>query len=399
MLDEIGELFMDILVYRWHAWNQLDTELALTRLGHRIIIWDTSPDSLEEDEVFTENFARELRKTCCDFAFSINFFPVLADACYQNQTPYVCWNCDGSLLAMYHQSVFYDTNWIFTFDKACWADFQQRGVPHIFHLPLGFADCNRQTTSETTITSDAYPISFVGSLYTDNSFDRLNNKLSEYLNGYLDGILNAQQQLFTGSILELLLTPEIAEQLEAFIDYQKSSRSFADITKLFSTTVLGFKSANIQRTHCLDVLSRMQDTPYPSRVHLFSQSSTDQLPNVICHPPIDYHQEMPYVFQHSKINLNFTIPTIPTGIPLRVWDIMGHGGFLLTNCQPELMDHFIPAQDFHYFESEQELLEKASFYLQHDTQRQAIARNGQKKVLQSHTLTHRLEQLFSFLPF
>ena len=37
------------------------------------------------------------------------------------------------------------------------------------------------------------------------------------------------------------------------------------------------------------------------------------------------------MFANSKVNLNITLRNIKTGIPLRALDIMGAGGFLLTN--------------------------------------------------------------------
>ena len=49
---------------------------------------------------------------------------------------------------------------------------------------------------------------------------------------------------------------------------------------------------------------------------------------------------MPLVFQNSKINLNITLRSIKNGIPLRAIDIMGAGGFLLTNYQNDFGLHF-----------------------------------------------------------
>ena len=45
-----------------------------------------------------------------------------------------------------------------------------------------------------------------------------------------------------------------------------------------------------------------------------------------------------------------TIRNIRTGIPLRVWDILGAGGFLLTNFQVELPDYFENGKDIVYYE-------------------------------------------------
>lgn len=106
---------------------------------------------------------------------------------------------------------------------------------------------------------------------------------------------------------------------------------------------------------------------------------------------------MPKVFYGSRINLNFTIPNIKTGIPLRVWDVLGAGGFLMTNYQPELELFFELDKDLVVFESRQELVRKTDYYLQHEEERKKIAQNGYEKVRQSHSYRQRMGQMFEIL--
>ena len=108
---------------------------------------------------------------------------------------------------------------------------------------------------------------------------------------------------------------------------------------------------------------------------------------------VDYWTQMPKVFHGSKINLNFTIPNIKSGIPLRVWDILGSGGFLMTNYQPELELYFDLKQDMVVFESKEELEEKTAFYLEHEKERMEIAHRGYEKVKQFHTYEQRIQQM------
>lgn len=54
--------------------------------------------------------------------------------------------------------------------------------------------------------------------------------------------------------------------------------------------------------------------------------------------PIDWYSVMPLVFKNTCINLNITLKSIQSGIPLRGMDIMGSGGFLLTNYQNDFLD-------------------------------------------------------------
>lgn len=389
---------MKVLVYKWNSYNQEDVINALSENGCSITLLTLQPCNIEEDEEFTYTVSGKLKAGGYDILFSINFFPVLATACHETGTPYVCWNCDSPLLAMYNNAVFYDTNFIFTFDRSNYEEFKSLGVKHIYHLPLAAGNFNNILKHNT---SSAYDVSFIGSLYEKNSFDNISSKLPDYLCGYFDGALYAQLQVSGGNIIEKLLTPGICRQIEEITDYRQSQGSFADIRTLFSTTVLGFKAASMQRNLCLNRLSvYLNKNLFNNRkcfLHLFTGSDTGGLLLVKRHGKADYHKEMPVIFAGSLINLNMTIPNIKTGIPLRVWDILGCGGFLITDLRIELMDYFTPGKDIVIFEDIEELEDKTGFYLSHDSLRAKIAQNAYNKIQSGHTCQKRIETLLKII--
>ena len=389
---------MKVLVYQWNCYNQKDTVKAIEENGCSITFLTLQPCNIEEDEEFTYAVADMLKTGSYGFLFSINFFPVLANACNGTKTPYVCWNCDSPLLAMYNNAVFYDTNFIFTFDRSNYEEFKNLGVKHIYHLPLAAGNFKDVLTHKNP---SVYDVSFIGSLYEKNSFDNISSRLPDYLCGYFDGALYAQLQVSGGNIIEKLLTPGICRQIEEITDYRQSPDSFADIRTLFSTTVLGFKAASMQRNLCLNRLSvYLNKNLFNNRqcfLHLFTGSNADGLLLVKRHGKADYYKEMPVIFAKSLINLNMTIPNIKTGIPLRVWDILGCGGFLVTDLRIELMDYFTPGEDIVIFEDIEELEDKTGFYLSHDSLRCKIARNAYNKVQAGHTCQKRIETLLKII--
>ena len=81
------------------------------------------------------------------------------------------------------------------------------------------------------------------------------------------------------------------------------------------------------------------------------------------------------------------------GIPLRIFDIMGAGGFVLTNYQEDLLSFFTPGEDFVYYEDRQDLMEKIAYYLTHEEERRAIAKSGHDKVKENHTYLLRLKEI------
>ena len=103
--------------------------------------------------------------------------------------------------------------------------------------------------------------------------------------------------------------------------------------------------------------------------------------------------EMPKIFHLSKINLNFTSKPIRTGLPLRLWDILGAGGFVLTNFQSEIPEYFEVGKDLDIYASEEELMEKIQYYLEHEKERQAIAESGYRKAKEQYSLELRVKQI------
>lgn len=101
-------------------------------------------------------------------------------------------------------------------------------------------------------------------------------------------------------------------------------------------------------------------------VNLYSESQYSRIQNnkkITYTGIIDYEKGMPAVFRGSKINLNITLRSITSGIPLRALDIMGAGGFLMSNYQAELSEYFIDGKDMVLFDSPEDMQWKIRYYL------------------------------------
>ena len=80
-------------------------------------------------------------------------------------------------------------------------------------------------------------------------------------------------------------------------------------------------------------------------------------------------------------------------MPLRIWDILGAGGFVLTNYQSEIPEYFEIGKDLEVFSSQEELLQKIDYYLKHEEERQQIAKNGYRKAKEKYSLELRVKQM------
>ena len=132
-------------------------------------------------------------------------------------------------------------------------------------------------------------------------------------------------------------------------------------------------------------------------VDLYTGSDTSSLPKVCNKGLARTYSEMPKIFRLSRINLNMTAKSIKSALPLRIWDILACGGFVMTNYQSEIPEYFEIGTDLETYASEDELLEKCAYYLAHEDDRRQIAENGFRKVKEFHSLELRLGEMLRYL--
>lgn len=378
-----------ILMYRWKAYNYLDIKFTFQKLGYEIKEVYQDLLNYDVDEAFAEKLKAIVKAEIYDFLFTVNYFPLISNVCEEFGLLYVCWSCDNPLISLYHKSVFNSVNRIFLFDLTNVEEFKGMGVDHIYHLPLA-VDCDRIAhlfSHSNDMEEYKNEISFVGSLYEKNSYDKMEFTLPDYLKGYFDATMEAQKDLQGVNIIDRMLTPEILMELENYFELDKSEDSLSDLNLIFSVTALGFKIAQKQRRSILIELSKHHD------VSLYTNNNKQDLLRVHYKGSVDYWEEMPKVFAGSKINLNITIPNIKSGVPLRIYDILGAGGFCITNFQAELPMFFENEKHMVWYYSERDLQEKVDYYLKHDSERLKIAAAGHELVRNNCSYQQRISEM------
>lgn len=328
-----------------------------------------------------------------DFVFSINFFPAVAEVCHIFKLPYLCWVVDSPVMELYTTSIQHDTNRIFVFDNAICQEIAPLNPGHVFYLPLATNVRQKDNLLADTSAADlkrfSAEVSFIGSLYTEKcAYDRLSDPPA-YLKGYLDGLMEAQLKIYGYFFVEELLSDEI---VSAFIDhfpgfYRLPGDNFLSDRATLAQLYIGTKITVMER----DRIMRMLSEKYP--VSIYTGSDTSAYPKLKNCGFAKTLTEMPIVFHQSKINLNLTAKSIRSGLSLRIWDILGSGGFCITNYQPELPDLLPPGEYLDSYGSFEELDEKVHYYLTHDKEREEIAHNGYEYVKAHHTYPIRLSQM------
>lgn len=388
---------MEILFYRYNSICEPDLLQAFTNFGVTVHV--------EEMEMHRKNVSpRECAGKVAEwilqkplaFVFSINFFPAISYTCEKLKVPYVCWSVDSPVPELFSNALKNSYNRIFLFDKAQYDFFSPVNPNCIYYLPLA-TNVNRWEEIVLSMTDADFEtyggdVAFVGSLYTEKcKYDKLT--LSDHTRGFVNGLMEAQLKVFGCNFIPKSLTEEVIREIAgADPDFYRSDDVFTDISRyLVAHQYIGMKLAAVERERTLRFLCER----FP--VKLYTRSDVAALSKADCRGGVSTLAEMPKVFHASRINLNITMRPIETGLSLRIWDVLGCAGFLITNYQAEIPEYFEIGKELETYETLEELEEKIRYYLSHEEERVEIAINGYEKVKNYHTYEKRLAQMLKLL--
>lgn len=380
---------MKILFIEWASFGNADIKEAFVKEGHQVVSFPFSNKDARRDAEIEASLTARLRETVPDAVFSFNYFPLVSNVCKREGLPYLSWIYDSPYVMLYSYTAINPCNAIYVFDRALCREFQEAGIRTVHYLPMA---ANTDRLDALGSPEPVYDVSFVGSLYTEshNFFDRMET-LSEYARGYLEGLMNAQMNIQGYNFIQESLSP-IMEELYQALPMDPNPDGVETREYLYAQYVINRKLTGLERLRLLAAVTRKHT------LDLFTLDPAFTLPNLRNHGTADYYSEMPLVFKQSRINLNISLRSIKSGIPLRAFDIMGSGGFLLSNYQEDFFDNFTPGEDFLFYESEKDLLQKIEYYLNHEEERSAVAKNGHDKVAAAHTYRHRVREMLAALP-
>ncbi|SCY05427.1 spore maturation protein CgeB [Lachnospiraceae bacterium XBB2008] len=388
---------MNIVFYRYNSICEHDYIAAFNMLG--ITVVEFRHTEAEFNQLVAE-FGRLVLENHPVFVFSINFFPFISIVCEKLNIKYVCVSVDCPVMEIYNSAIRNSCNRVFLFDREQYLTIRDENPDRIFHLPLGAAVERIDDTIgefDKCFSDYKYDVSFVGSLYNEKDpYPELD--LPQYEKGYLDGLISVQE-LFPGlELIENSLTDETVQALKhTDPSFYPSDMSVFNIDCFVA--VNNYLSYHLTYLDRVMMISTVAGYTNANGIHFFTLSDTSVLSGnaqnykLMIHGGVDSLKEMPRVFRQSKININHTMRSIKTGLPQRIWDVMGSGGFLLTNSQSEIPDYLNPGEHLETYDSLDELVEKINYYLAHEDERREIAFAGYTEVKNRHTVLHRVMEM------
>lgn len=338
-----------------------------------------------ELQVYSEEELDELIKylSNTDIVFTQNFSACMAEACHRLNIKYISWVYDSPQRALYLKEACYETNYIFVFDKEQKKRLEEIGVRNLYYSPLA---ANIRKAAQIKISKEdnkkyTTEVSFVGSLYNREYLDVIVQSLPDDILQKLVNYLEQTCYVWNNDTIYNHADGELVNYIYNLLDH--SDLELYNLSHRFLVEILIFVPmiAREERVEGLRIISQHNN------VKLFTRGYEGgyDLGNTAVAGPVDINSDMFKVFKLSKLNLNFTMRGIESGVPQRVFDIMAIGGACISNYQKEAEELFVPDKEIILFHDLDELKEKTDFYLKHEEDRKKIALNGYKKVQQCYS--------------
>lgn len=384
------------ILYVYGMAETKDVAYTLCKLGYDVEEYPERQENSVLNDAEMEKLTSYIEEHHVTHLLSIHLIYNLALVSYRLGMKYISIIWDAPYLKLYSPFGRMDTCWFSVFDKLDCERFQKVGIPHVLYQPLSvsYDRVSQWNAGRKGIKNYQNEISFVGSLYGDNFYDSCLKEMPESIQNYFISIFEEAAFQWDG------VNRIYGKTDQMILDYMKQtmpgfsidSNLDVDEVNYFEVLYLIRKIANIERTCVLNILGES----FP--VTLYTNGGTDvsMLSNVRVMPPVMGGDPVFKVYAESKINLNISLKGIEGGTPQRVMDIIGAGGFVLTNYCPETAELFEEDKEIVMFKSPEELVDKVAYYLTHDEEREKIIRAGYDKLIHCYTYEEKLERLLEW---
>lgn len=365
--------------------------ISLGKMGHEVVLYEKSMEYVEEHEEEYESFGLFLQSQKPDVVISTIFFQIVAAYTHELGIKYAVYGMDSPHYAAWvPEYPRLDNVYLFHFDSREVERFRKCEYTNVTYLPLaaGVTWADTIHTSGTDRKKFGSAVSFVGGLYGDNPFDtcagRLPQPVQEHIWNQLENsafLWDGKERLQEGVSEELLricqtVTPELCNPGFTMED-----------DYYFRQWTLARKLSNIERTLLFEQVAGQYD------FRLYTREKEVVPENIHRYPPVNAMTEQLKVFQSSGINLNITLRSIESGVPLRVFDILSVGGFVLTDYRKDAEELFREDEEIVMFRTPEEMMEKLAFYTTHETEQKRIAKNGHRRARAEYSYERMLEEI------
>lgn len=329
--------------------------------------------------------ATALQKQDFDLVFSIGYLHEASVFCHMLGCLYISWILELPNLDLFRNSVSYLENYFFVGDSALVDWIKKSGAQNVFYLPAAAISCEKVEDSKQ------YDISFIGKIpvWKKGEIFSEETKVSRSCLGYLDGLVHSQRVLYGWDLVSNTLPVSVLEEMIHHYRIEVPADIWISLSFLYSQYYLVPQVIQQERLILFQGLRNLLTA-------FTGQEEKEDISYTIQKYPKEL-EERKRIIASSKINLNLTNRYLTNGISSHAFEIMGYGGFLITNYQKDFLDFFEVGKDWIYFENANDLLFKTVFYCNHLDARTEISERAFKKVKKKHLYIHRIERILELL--
>ncbi|WPC41069.1 glycosyltransferase [Clostridium sp. JS66] len=379
---------MKILVFQ-HDTIAMDCINNFKNLGYQVV---------EGPIPYKSNIAKvteKIKNHNPNYVFTINFYATISNICKKLNIKYISWTVDIPNYDLYTEPIFNDTNNIFIFDETIVEEIKGLGGKNVRYLPQAacVSRLDKVCIDEEDLKRYSCDASFVGATIINNEFNYISNLIDEELKEEIFKIFSIQSMDISVDRITRFMNDELIERLKEPINHIFNVKTDFLSLKRKEYFILSRKFDEMQRLDMAD---------YLSDIYKFKVYGDDAWEKVLGKKvnymgSAEHYIEMPKVFKISKVNINLMRISFGTGLPMRVFDIMGSGGFMATNYKKDIIKFFDDGKDLVIYRDIKDLKDIIQYYTNHEDERKEIAMRGYEKVKQHHNYVIRLKAMMDMV--
>jgi spore maturation protein CgeB len=354
---------------------------AFRGLGHDVYTIDLVAlgDTPEER---LKNLEKMLLKIRPDFVFTYNDFCLTPGVLKRLKIPYVSWFLDRPPAPLNMKEYISPYYTLFVWDKAYVEELKKSGIERVYHLPNA---ANPDVFKEIKLNKEekekyGCDVSFVGC-----SFYGPYKEFKEIRNPLIKGVL--EEAIKIKGKNPLLDTSRVIRNITESLPYSLNLKEKA-LARLEVAAMGRYRKEIIEEVSDLGLVCVYGDEGWRKLLE-------GERIRLICRW-IDPREELPIIYNASKINLNISRSQARTGLTKRVFEVMTCGGFVLTDYRKDL-DNLFEEDEVVYYRNKSELRKLTEYFLDNHSERKRIAQNGRRRILREHTFKHRMEKVIEIM--
>lgn len=334
-----------------------------------------------------------LRRLSPERVITVNYDAHITETCHELGLPLVVWDVDTTTDRTPTPPRSKGDLRVYTLHEEHVDQLRSAGFDEVGHLPLAI-NTDMRYPIQTSGELGSIPVAFVGSSLVEPaarfrrlflqlyaSFDCCGNESFEETEERLESVLRAERKDYATYVTGDLVEKEFGEFLKAAL----RSGTPEDPRKWVAEVV-----ASQKRVSYITALA-------DQGIHVWGDDGWKQVeakcPGLTFHGVADPGKEVTEVYCNADINVDINRIYQPEAIPLRVFDVLACGGFIIAEHSKALEKQFEIGKELVTYRTITELVDLVAHYRENPEEAAAMAKRGLEAVRARHTMRSRVGQL------